>query len=66
MEKQMKIGESITVERTDRNTFSARTSNGYFTDRLTYEEMLGVIAMYIEPEDKPCLHWLEKKENSKK
>nr|DAO33063.1 MAG TPA: hypothetical protein [Caudoviricetes sp.] len=66
-EKRIKIGGSITVERTKDLLYTLKTSDGYLSDgKLTYEEVLGVIALYIQPEKKPCLHWLVKDKDHNK
>lgn len=38
------------------------TENGKFADRLTFDEMLGLIASLTMPESRRCIQWMKSQE----
>ncbi|TWU39813.1 hypothetical protein Poly51_64040 [Rubripirellula tenax] len=54
----MKI-EIEVVERDNGSKDYTVTNNGKFADRLTFDEMLGLIASLTMPESRRCIQWLK-------
>lgn len=55
--------EKIIIE-TDKDTnncFTVRQGDRY-SDKLTYDEMLGLISVLTMPKERPCLRWMRTEE----
>lgn len=55
--------EKIIIE-TDKdinNCFTVRQGDRY-SDKLTYDEMLGLISVLTMPKERPCLRWMRTEE----
>lgn len=55
--------EKIIIE-TDKdinNCFTVRQGDRY-SDKLTYDEMLGLISVLTMPKERPCLRWMRAEE----
>lgn len=48
----------ITIEKQDKNHWEVTQADAS-SGRLTYEEMLGLVAALTMPEVRPCLHWMQ-------
>lgn len=55
------IGEIITIKRLAGGSFRVEDGPRY-NEGLTFDEMLGVIASLTMPEHRPCLQWMQTKE----
>lgn len=47
----------IEIDKDIKNCFTVRQGDRY-NDKLTYDEMLGLISALTMPKERPCLHWM--------
>lgn len=55
------VGDVITIKRLAGGSFRVEDGPRY-NEGLTFDEMLGVIASLTMPERRPCLQWMQTKE----
>ena len=51
----------IEIDKDTNNYFTVRQGDRY-NDKLTYDEMLGLISALTMPKERPCLHWMRTEE----
>jgi hypothetical protein len=51
----------IEIDKDINNYFTVRQGDRY-NDKLTYDEMLGLISALTMPKERPCLHWMRTEE----
>lgn len=51
----------IEIDKDINNCFTVRQGDRY-NDKLTYDEMLGLISALTMPKERPCLQWMRTEE----
>lgn len=51
----------IEIDKAINNCFTVRQGDRY-NDKLTYDEMLGLISALTMPKERHCLHWMRTEE----
>lgn len=51
----------IEIDKDINNCFTVRQGDRY-SDKLTYDEMLGTVSALTMPKERPCLRWMRTKE----
>lgn len=51
----------IEIDKAINNCFTVRQGDRY-NDKLTYDEMLGLISALTMPKERHCLHWMKTEE----
>lgn len=51
----------IEIDKDINNCFTVRQGDRY-SDKLTYDEMLGTVSALTMPKERPCLRWIRTKE----